>query len=311
MNNFNTLSVDNKAVKVATLNGRVIYSALENIDYPTKEAEAAILSASTSLSTATYTCPNGVSYEYNQLSTFEENTFTGAGAGNVRPFAVSPYVMATAAHYGNTIQLGNMSIGDATVNRLSCVNLSTWAKEQGKWTDEYIDRLGLGDIELVVLDKTGNAVPTTSLPYFCSPLQYKALFHKDSYEGLVGWTSPQIEFDGTKQAAPIVVTGVTTDYELKWTIPALAMNLIDADLSAYYDVGNTYLAASGDSGRPVYFLYDGSPVVISHYHSVTVPSFGPTPPYYGVGPNYINGFDVLREFVKWYEGEDTLKKLPV
>lgn len=310
MNNFNTLSVDNKAVKVATLNGRVIYSALENIDYQTKEAEAAILSASTSLSTATYTCPNGVSYNYNQLSTFVENGFTGAGSGNVRPFAVSPYVLATAEHYGDTIELGNMSIGDATVNRLSCVNLVAWAKEQGKWTDSYIDALGIGDIELVVLDKTGSAVPNDCIPYFCSRLQYQGLFHKDSYTGLVGWTSPQIEFDGTKQAAPIVVTG-TEGNELKWTIPALAMNLIDADLSASYDVGNTYLAASGDSGRPVYFIYDGSPVVLSHYHSVSVPSFGPTPPYFGVGPNYISAFDILREFVKWYEGDDNLKKLPV
>ena len=311
MANFNTLSVDNKPVKVATLNGRVIYSALENIDYSTKEEEAAILSASSTLSAASYTCPNGVAYNYNQLSTFVENGFTGAGSGNVRPFAVSPYVLATAAHYGNTIQLGNMSIGDTTVSRLSCVNLVEWAKGSGKWTDAYIDSLGLGDIELVVLDKTGNAVPDDCIPYFCSRLQYQGLFYKDTYTGLVGWTSPQIEFDGTKQAAPIVVTGTTTENELKWTIPALAMNLIGADLSSYYDVGNTYLAASGDSGRPVYFIYDGSPVVISHYHSVSVPLFSPTPPYYGVGPNYIDAFDVLREFVKEYEGEDTLKKLPV
>ena len=204
-------------------------------------------------------------------------------------------MLITASHYGNTIKHGSLDIGGKTVNRIGDVNLKEWALSSGKWPAEYINNLNIGDIAMVLCDKEDEAIPLSCIPYFINPMQFKGLFQKDEIDGLPGWTSPQITFNGQKMAAPIIVVtkvkSMIAYNELEWTTPNNASAYVDPSLSAEYaSCGKTYLAYSGDSGRPVYFTVETSegklPVVISHYETVAF-GLSNTGPGVGRGPDYI------------------------
>ena len=268
---------------------------------------AATISGGQLISATSYKCPNGVTYNYNQWSTFVENDFTGVGAGNQRPFVISPHIMATASHYDN-IPTGNLQIDNVTVNRVSHENLLDWALDTGFWSESYLTSLGISDIELVKLDKSV-AVPEANIPYFISYDKLKARIYSGNLQYIVGWTSPQIAFNGVKYAAPILFSGYNSDNELKWATPAqLSSNIPETYRTDILTAGNTYLGTTGDSGRPVYIVIDGKIVVVSHNHSVVVP-IGGEPPYNMTGPDYVAAYPVLKEYIKQYEGEDVLKTL--
>lgn len=94
MENYNTLSVDSKAVKVATINGKVVYSALSDYsltnaaDSNAEVSAAGVIADETTLS-GTYVPPG----DTNPYTYFCYNTapvsFVEAGSGSTHPFPVS------------------------------------------------------------------------------------------------------------------------------------------------------------------------------------------------------------------------------
>lgn len=104
MNNFNTLSVGNKAVKYALLNGHIIYSSLANYTYSILALESTTLSASGLDDTlsGTYTLPDGVTYTYAMYDTPAVNLSRG-GSGQTTPFPIAPHVWCRAKHYNSAL----------------------------------------------------------------------------------------------------------------------------------------------------------------------------------------------------------------
>lgn len=60
-------------------------------------------------------------------------------------------------------------------------------------------------------------------------------------------------------------------------------------------MGNQYIGYTGDSGKAIYIMMDGKPVIVSADHTTTT------------GPDYIAAVGLLRQFVKEYEGTDAMK----
>lgn len=334
-----SLSADGKDVKYLGINGNLAWSKVDgdaNLSAYMTEMASTTSYMGVSVSTEdTYTCPNGVVYTYRWCPEhyFEGPDFAGADTGNNRPFAVSPHLMATAAHYGDTIQLGSLVVGSATVNRIAHENLAAWAKASGKWTDAYIDSLNIGDIEMVKLGKdSGDPIPEETCPYFIDNLKMQALFNKPSLTGIAGLNCPKQTFhdQNDQQVAmsmPIIFGNKTSTGLMRWSVSNLmSASILDGeftdpfgDVSSWKDgfiqFPNTYLGTTGDSGRPVYIQYNvGSShynIIISHCQAVEVPSFSPTAPYYMTGPDYTLAYQILKEYVKEYEGEDSLKTITI
>lgn len=126
-----SLSVEGKDVKYLGINGSLAWSKVDgdaNLSaYMSEQAnQIYIAGAQYKTGSGQYICPNGVVYNYEYDNEYYRNIayWAGCDTGNKRPFAVSPYLMATAAHYGDTIQLGSLVVGSATVNRVAHENLA-------------------------------------------------------------------------------------------------------------------------------------------------------------------------------------------
>lgn len=335
-----SLSAEGKDVKYLGINGNLAWSKVDgdaNLSaYMTGGATNMSYIGSGTRTEDTYICPNGVVYTYGWSPEYYTIApeFAGADAGNKRPFAVSPHLMATAAHYGDTIQLGSLTIGtgtnQSTVNRIGHENLAAWAKASGKWSEEYIDRLNIGDIEMVKLDKTDDAIKDSVLPCFVDNLKLQALFNRKSLSGIAGLNCPKQTFldSSAQQAAmsmPIIFGSKTSTGLMRWSVSNLLSASIpdgefvdeQGNITSWKDgfdrFPNTYLGTTGDSGRPVYIHYSQNGntkfVVISHCQAVEVPAFGATPPYFMTGPDYTLAYPILKEYVKEYEGTDALKTI--
>lgn len=196
-----SLSAEGKDVKYLGINGRLAWSKFDgdaNLSaYMTNMASNMSYIGDGARKEDTYICPNGVVYTYgwNPDNYIQAPDFAGADEGNKRPFAVSPYLMATAAHYGHTIQLGSLVVGSAIVNRVAHENLAEWAKASGKWSEAYIDSINIGDIEMVKLGKdSGDPIPDSICPYFVDSLKIQALFNRPSLAGIVGLNCPKQTF---------------------------------------------------------------------------------------------------------------------
>lgn len=339
-----SLSAEGKDVKYLGINGNLAWSKVDGSGIlSTYMSETAYQISQVNMfqnyGYGEYICPNGVvyNYMYNNSQYKVPGYFAGADTGNKRPFAVSPYLMATAAHYGDTIQLGSLVVGSATVNRVAHENLAEWAKASGKWTNEYIDSLNIGDIEMVKLGKdSGDPIPSVICPYFVDSLKLQALIGKSSLAGIPGWNCPKQTFqdyegDNSPMSQPIVFAGRTSNNLMRWSTAGILSSLIPDGTFIDYDdqqktwkegitaIPNSYLGTTGDSGRPVYLYIGNNPqsggvrfnVVISHCQAVEVPSFGPTPPYFMTGPDYTLAYPILKEYVKEYEGTDALKTITI
>ena len=132
MNNFNTLSVGNKAVKYALLNRHIIYSSLANSTYSTLALESTTLSAvglDGSLS-GTYTLPDGVSYSYQGYDTLMLD-FIKEGSGQTNPFCIAPHVWCRAKHYNSTLSSFTDPTTLETLTVKEQIALTAWAEANG------------------------------------------------------------------------------------------------------------------------------------------------------------------------------------
>ena len=109
---INSLTLGGKAVNWLYLNGKAILPRTNGYTLANDSAYAALQNA-TVAQTLSY---GGKSY--NVYGTFDNKIWTGAGAGNVRPWFISPHVMVSAHHYTSK-PTGSLKISDSlTVNRL-------------------------------------------------------------------------------------------------------------------------------------------------------------------------------------------------
>ena len=170
MDNFTALSIDNKAVAYALLNGRVIYSSLPNYSTTTLTLESTTLSAvgiDDSLS-GTYTLPDGVSYSYQGYAT-PAVEFVGIGGGSSKPFAISPHVWCRAKHYNTQLTAFTDPAG-AIKTVVEQVPLTEWAKDNNL----QVPSEDISDIEMITTEEAYGT--TDQLPYLMDYSQFKGMF---------------------------------------------------------------------------------------------------------------------------------------
>ena len=127
MDNFSTLSVDGKEVKVATLNCKVVYSAHPDYSLSNMTDADAEVSAAGSAGTTSYTPPgDSAAYSCTVYNT-EPVIYVEAGSGNTHPFPVSQHVFARARHYGSAP--ASFTWRGETFTVTASIALSTFAQE--------------------------------------------------------------------------------------------------------------------------------------------------------------------------------------
>lgn len=181
LSNFNTLSVDGKEVKVATLNNRVIYSAFPDYSLSNMTDANTEVSTAGSAGTTSYTPPADTSAYSCIVYSTEPVSYVEAGGGSTHPFPVSQHVFARARHYGSAPASFTWKGETFTVS--ASVDLSTYAQEQGI----EVNQSAVEDIQLLFTDK---AVDLSAVPCLVTKLQFQGLFHKDSLSGIAAWTVP-------------------------------------------------------------------------------------------------------------------------
>lgn len=319
MINCNDLSVDNKAVKYMTIDGKIVYSTDPDNSYSLYGLEDVTLSTATKVSPAgSYTPPgdsNIYTYDIYQLSA---EKFWGGGSGTDHLFPISQHVFARAAHWGNELtstSVGNAIAGSATT--YSCavsevVNLTAWAKNNGFDTD-YVDSLHIDDIQMVLTPEnvlTAGIYTEDDIPYVIPEIQFKGMFHRDVLSGLVGYCGTQLT--GYSGEAQPIVFGNNIAGEVAWSTPLRYKSFLpNEEYTAFIrsdSIGPTYLGTTGDSGKPVYMtIGGGKKILVSHNHQVYKTGFGATPPYVMTGPNYFKAYPLIKAYVE--SKGDTLKTL--
>lgn len=303
MDNFNALSVDNKAVAYALLNGRVIYSALPNYTNTTLALESTTLSASgldSSLS-GTYTLPDGVSYSYQGYNT-PDAEFVKQGSGANNPFLIAPHVWCRAKHYNSTLSsFVDPSDNTKTLTVKEQIALSDWATAN----DLPLPSYDITDIEMIETNEA-YAGSDDNIPYLMDFTQFQGMFQKDEIAGVAGYVVPQVY----RKGQPVVFTS-DSGTKLRWSTPHLLSNLIPEG-EQYDTLRNapaTYLGTTGDSGRPVFLQIASKQVIVSHNWQIEKPTFSPTAPYYMTGPNYLAAFKLLKAYVE--SKGDTVKTVEI
>lgn len=314
MINCNDLSVDNKAVKYMTIDGKIVYSTDPDNSESLYELEDFSLSTATVASPAgSYTPPgdtNIYTYDIYQLSA---EKFWGGGSGTNHLFPIAQHIFARAAHWGQLT--ANFYPGNTTTVTISvteCVNLTAWAKANG-FDSDYVDSLNVDDIQMVYTTEnplTANIYTEDDIPYIIPEIQFKGMFHRDVLSGLVGYCGTQLTaYAGEAQP---VVFGNPIAGEVAWSTPQRYKSFLPVeDYTAYIrsdSIGPTYLGTTGDSGKPVYMTIDGGKkILVSHNHQVYKTGFGAVAPYVMTGPNYFKAYPLIKAYVE--SKGDTLKTL--
>ena len=247
MNNFNTLSVGNKAVKYALLNGHIIYSSLANSTYSTLELESTTLSTVglvDSLS-GTYTLPDGVSYSYQGYDTIMLD-FIREGSGQTNPFAIAPHVWCRAKHYNSTLSSFTDPTTLETLTVKEQIALTAWAEQNGL----ELPAEDISDIEMIET----NEAYEDELPCLMDFVQFQGMFQRDTLSGVAGYVVPQI----TRNGQPVMFTS-NSGTKLRWSTPHLLSALVPEgeQYDTLRNAAPTYLGTEGDSGRPVFLQIGG------------------------------------------------------
>ena len=207
---------------------------------------------------------------------------SSGGVGNVALWALSKHILVSANHYPYK-WTGNYQMTDgvttSTLKKLSWVRLYDWALSHG-FTEEGLSSIkSIGDISVVPCDKNGGEVPDGCIPYFMTPEQREAYFG-DDMNGVPCWESVQ----DYNWAVPKIISGIGS-----WTLSTTAARLDIADiLNAMSPI---YYAYSGDSGKCLFILMNGKPVITSAHYGVYS------------GPDYIGAYYVLKAYAEAYGDE--------
>ena len=315
MINCNDLSVDNKAVKYMTIDGKIVYSTDPDNSYTLYGLEDVTLSTVTKVSAAgSYTPPvqDASLYTYDIYRVPAEN-FWGGGSGTNHLFPIAQHIFARAAHWGQlTADFYTGNTNSVTASTAECVNLTAWAKSNG-FDSDYVDSLNVGDIQMIYTTSnvlTAGVYTEDDIPYIIPELQFKGMFHRDELSGLVGYCGTQLT--GYSGEAQPIVFGNPIGGEVSWSTPERNKSLLPVEEYTTFirsdNIGPTYLGTTGDSGKPVYFtIGGGKKILVSHNHQIYKSAFGGTPPYVMTGPNYFKAYPLIKAYVE--SKGDTLKTL--
>lgn len=212
------------------------------------------------------------------------NPISSRCVGNVYLWPASKHVLVSANHYGNKIT-GNQTFSDGvttgTVKKKSWVHLYDWALANGFTTNDLKAVSSIGDISLVPCDKSVGEVPDGCIPYFMSPEQRDTYFNGDM-TGLVCWENVQ----DYNWAVPNLISANNGNWDADGKIAR-------ADIAARLsEMDPRYYIYGGDSGRCVFMLMNGKPIVISAQLSIG-----------RAGPDYIAAFPMIKAYVEAYGDE--------
>lgn len=297
METMTNLKINGETVKKMLINDKLVYSSTPDALTIINDEAEPILRNAVKLGEKTYKSADGKKdMTYSVYSTFEEGEWTGLGsAGNVHPWFISPHVMVSAQHYNNLLYTGNVTINGVTYNRLKWYNLQEWCAEHNI---PFAQGVRNGDIALCTLDKS-TGLDISKCPYVISDKTIQRMFARGDTYGCVLWHSPQTSIN--KQYATPVWGFNGNVYSPKYDNSLMERPTIYSEI----DLGYPYFATSGDSGKVVYFMYKGKPVVVSQLMELSSSSW------IGYGPAFPQVVNPLREFVKWHEGADILKELTI
>lgn len=243
-------------------------------------------------------------------------TFAWPGVGNTTPFALSPHVMVTAAHYptwnidrwtSNT--LTNWISGSTfSVRRGPSVHLADWAATNGFTAAEIALAGDLTDVAMIPLVE--GTIPSECCPFLAS-VDWLAEHYGD-LEGICAWAitqgsaywSPPANGNALLWAIPVILRGGSLTAANTWMAAGgirpgmVARQDIAAAIGKYND-RSWYEIRGGDSGKPVWICDmtagERRDILISHFHTV------------GSGPNYAAALTILRAYCAAHG--DTLKEV--
>lgn len=280
-----SLKLNGKPIRRLNINGKKV---VEFNLYGKEQINAqaiALLDNAQFLGTDSYTYLKST-YTYNVYETFEP-IWSMSGLGRTHPFAISQHILASAKHYGE-FATGNINLFGKTFKMNQWITLTDWLVSIGK--SDLIRGLNVDDIILCKLDKS-TTVDDNCIPYYMSQQTLDKLTDKNGLIGTIGWRTPQKAFNGRNLQAPIIFTS-----DASWATTSAAQTYIENPeyKQKLMNLGNTYLAYSGDSGKPAYIMVYDKPILVS----ACTTTVG--------GPQYIKAFEALKAVVEDYD--DTIKE---
>lgn len=280
MIDFKNIKIDNKDVQFLYIDGNKAYTLLEDKSPAINNEAKTILDNATFVKDDVY---GDISFKV--WDTFQHQ-FCQVGVGNVHCWYLTPHIMVSANHYPNK-PVGDYTLNNGTVvKKLQWVNLHQWAEQHGG-IEKYKYLNFSGDIDFITLDKS-TSIPDEYLPWMMSLNTMRKYFTRDTFDGVVGFKTSQKHQYGV----PIVF-----DTLCDWHSIYQNEKCPEELKTRVEEMGQTTPSYEGDSGRPIYIVIDGKPVVVSQYRSTVQ------------GPNFVYCFDMIRDFAKEYEGEDLIKQI--
>ena len=273
---------------------------------------ASVLAAMTDADEATYIGETNTFRVWRTLSP----TFAWPGVGNTTPFALSPHVMVTAAHYptwnidrwtSNTLT-NWVSGGTFSVRRGPSVHLADWAATNGFTAAEIALAGDLTDVAMIPLVE--GEIPSECCPWLAS-VDWLAENYVN-FEGICAWAitqgnaywSPPANRNALLWAIPVILRGGSLTAANTWMAaggirPGMVARQDVADSIGQYNDRSWYEIRGGDSGKPVWICDFTSgarrDILISHFHTV------------GSGPNYAAALPILRAYCAAHG--DTIKEI--
>ena len=165
MDNFNTLSVDNKPVKYAFLNSRLIYTSLINSSTPNWALENTTLSAVGGYVQGGYYPPGDTTWYNCWFYATTPTTWRGDGSGSNHLFPIAPHVWCRAKHYDTTLTSFYGKSGTYTVNEQ--IGLVDWAR-----ANKHEDLLPDSDVSDIEMIESNEAFLSDDIPYLMPWKQY-------------------------------------------------------------------------------------------------------------------------------------------
>ena len=215
-----------------------------------------------------------------------------------RHFAVAPHFALTAAHWwpGGVGRTGRWLTPDGTVATTTTtggVRLRDWAIANGYTSEEAS---AVSDIYVFTTD---NAIPDACIPF---------VIDRPAIDSIFGGSLRGINCYAVTQNGYLTYSYYLSDVGNSWASPGLLTpsSLGLSNLPCRSDIA-LLLAPSfaaqiygGDSGMPVFFVFDGKPVVTSLFWTV------------GSGSSLVTGADILDAYIKKASGgTESLKRITI
>ncbi len=215
-----------------------------------------------------------------------------------RHFAIAPHFALTAAHWwpGGVGRTGRWLTPDGTVATTTTtggVRLRDWAIANGYTTEEA------SAVSDIYVFRTDNAIPDACIPY---------VIDRPAIDAIFGGSLRGINCYAVAQNGYLTYSYYLSDVGSSWAAPGLLTpsSLGLSNLPCRRDIAlllaPSYAAQiyGGDSGMPVFFVYEGKPVVTSLFWTVMA------------GSSLVTGADILDAYIRQASGgAESLKRITI